>query len=439
MKSLMFAADRGHQTCVEILIGCGADVNKTGTNGSTALMNTVDGFENDIECARHLIKIGANVNAANVKGETALMKAATKGSLPMIKLLLESGADVNVANQNGSTALISASSSKDGTDIVKVLVVAGANVNQTDTNGKSPFMAASLKCNLSTVNILINLGADVNGAEKLGFTPLLWIACKGHMFCIEEFAKCYVEEGKILPYSVGNHQDRAAFMYHRYNSKLFKLCEKIRMDRASLQSCVRSLVASGADVNQRARLSGWTALMVAALDGDINILKLLLESGADVNAVSDSSGWSAVVSAVAGDHSECVQLLIQSGADVNVIRIPDEADVSVSGNPAKIHTVWENSLLGVAVEMGNIETIKLLLQGGSHTDGVSPESTPGYEVKKILEVAGVYPLEDVDTDFSLKAQCKELIRKHLQHVHSPVNMYGYLKKGCLEITSSLER
>ena len=209
------------------------------------------------------------------------------------------------------------------------------------------------------------------------------------------------------------------------------------MDRASLQSCIRLLVALGADVNHRARLSGWTTLLVTALDGDINILKLFLESGADVNAVSDSSGWSALVSAVAGDHSECVQLLIQSGADVNVIRIPVEADVSVSINPVEIHTVWENSLLGVAVEIGNIETIKLLLQGGAHTDGVSSDSTPGYEIKKILEVARVYPMEDVDTDFTLK--CREVIRKHLQHVHSPVNMYGYLKKGCLEIPLSLER
>ena len=165
---LMVAAGRGHKPCVEILISCGADVNKAGTNGSTALMNTVDGFENDIECARHLIKIGANVNAVNTKGDTALMKAATKGHLSMIKLLLESGADVNVANQNGSTALMMASSSKDGTDAVKDLVEAGANVNQTDINGKSPLMAASLKCNLTTADTLINLGADVNGAGKVG-------------------------------------------------------------------------------------------------------------------------------------------------------------------------------------------------------------------------------------------------------------------------------
>ena len=202
------------------------------------------------------------------------------------------------------------------------------------------------------------------------------------------------------------------------------------MDRASLQSCVRLLVASLADVNHRARLSGWTALMVAALDGDINILKLLLELGADVNAVSDSSGWSALASPVARNHSECVQLLIQSGAGVNVISNPLEID----------NTVWEkNSLLGVAVDIGNIETIKLLLQGGAHTDGVSWDSTSGYEVKKILEAAGVYPLEDVDMDFSLKAQCREVIRKHLLHVHSPVNIHGCLKKGCLEIPSSLER
>ena len=416
---LMVAAGHGHKVCVEILIGCGADVNRTGSNGSTALMNTVDVFQNDIDCARLLIKSGASVNAADMKGETALMKAVTKGYMSVIKLFLESGADVNVANQNGSTALMMASSLKDGMDIVKVLVESGANANQTDINGKSLLMAASLKYNLSIVNTLINFGADVNGAEKLGFTPLLWVASKGHMFCIEEFAECLL--GDVFPYSVGNHQDRAAFQF----TNMFKLCEKIQKDRASLQRCLRLLIASGADVNYRARLSGWTALMVAALNGDINILKLLLKSGADVNSVSRRNGWSALVSAVVGSHSECVQLLIQSGADVKV-------HVIITGPPS-----WEKNVLDFALDIGNIKTIKMLLLGGVHTGGIRPSCRPLYKIKKILEVAGVLPLEGVDKDFSLIAQCREAIRKHLLHVHPPVNIY--FKIGRLGMPSILER
>ena len=416
---LVIAAGRGHKACVETLIELGADVNKTGSNGSTALMNTVDGFQNDTECARLLIKLRANVNAADTRGETALIKAAIKVHVSMIELLLESGADVNVANQKGSTALMMASSLKDGMHIVKVLVDSGANVNEKDIKGKSPLMIASIKCNLPTIETLINFGADVNDSEKLGFTSLLWAVSRGHMFCIEELANCYRGKGALFPHSVGNHQDRAAFMY---NEK-FKLCEKIRIDNACLQSCVRLLLASGADVNHMTRNSGWTALMVAALDGDTKILKLLLESGADVNAVAERNGWSALVSAVVGDHSECVQLLIQSGADVNIVISPVQL------------LIPEMSVLGFAVDIGNREVIKLFLQGGVHIGGVWPTAVPGYNVHKILEVAGVYPLEDPDT--SLQGQCREVIRKQLLHVRPPVNIY--LKTKRLGLPSRLQR
>ena len=102
--------------------------------------------------------------------------------------------------------------------------------------------------------------------------------------------------------------------------------------------------------------SGWTALMVAALQGEPDIVRILLESGAHVNAVSNRNGWSALISSIVGDNHECVKLLIESGADVNVQVCPAKS----GSEPGK-------SALGFALEIENTETIYNCCYGTTFT------------------------------------------------------------------------
>ena len=112
---------------------------------------------------------------------------------------------------------------------------------------------------------------------------------------------------------------------------------------------VRDFIASGADVNQIDRNSGWTPLEIAAEKGKLEIAKILIEAGAIVDKKSlnplelaASNGFTDVVnlllrtgdyikkeknkrfydalfSAIIRGHIEIVKAFISIGADVNYL------------------------------------------------------------------------------------------------------------------------
>ncbi len=61
---------------------------------------------------------------------------------------------------------------------------------------------------------------------------------------------------------------------------------------------------------------GFTPLMVAAQNGDINIIELLLIHGAEINAKNDKN-HSALSLAIVNQHDDAVEFLLANGADPN--------------------------------------------------------------------------------------------------------------------------
>ena len=62
---------------------------------------------------------------------------------------------------------------------------------------------------------------------------------------------------------------------------------------------------------------GWTALMIAAGNGEKEVCELLIEKGANVNAV-DKVRRTALMAAASNSHKEVCHLLIEKEADVNL-------------------------------------------------------------------------------------------------------------------------
>ena len=61
-----------------------------------------------------------------------------------------------------------------------------------------------------------------------------------------------------------------------------------------------------------------TALMEAADEGHVEVVRLLLESGADINTQEDyGNGATALMEAAGNGHVEVVRLLLENGADTN--------------------------------------------------------------------------------------------------------------------------
>lgn len=75
---------------------------------------------------------------------------------------------------------------------------------------------------------------------------------------------------------------------------------------------VRWLLDHGAQLNHL----GWTPLMYAAINNRLDIARILIGRGADVNAVAEN-GTTPLMMAAREGHQQMVHLLLEHGADVN--------------------------------------------------------------------------------------------------------------------------
>jgi truncated hemoglobin YjbI len=131
--------------------------------------------------------------------------------------------------------------------------------------GRTLLHTASGKGDLTTVELLLRLGADPNVKDGGRHTPLYWLG-----------NECKVSGG-------GN--------------------------------VVRALVQGGAEVDARDGVKHCTALHMAARRGNLQVAEALLESGADLEA-RDSLGDTPLRRSVNCDKFEVASLLLSRGADV---------------------------------------------------------------------------------------------------------------------------
>ena len=76
--------------------------------------------------------------------------------------------------------------------------------------------------------------------------------------------------------------------------------------------CYCALLAAGAQRDPQSN-SGWTPLIVAAINGHTEIVKSLLAAGANINA-KDEDDWTPLMQAAHNGHTETVKLLLKAGA-----------------------------------------------------------------------------------------------------------------------------
>lgn len=125
---------------------------------------------------RDLIEGGADLTLRDRNGWTMLMRASFFGAAAAVPALLEKGADVHARELKvegedctRQSAIILAAM-KGHADIVRMLLKAGADPNDADTNGMT---ALHYVWDAHTVETLLRAGANLEGRDKWGCTPLI--------------------------------------------------------------------------------------------------------------------------------------------------------------------------------------------------------------------------------------------------------------------------
>ena len=138
---------------------------------------------------------------------------------------------------------------------------------------------------------------------------------------------------------------------------------------------VKEAIKNGVNVDSRKSEGSDTPLIIASLNGNIEIVKLLLAAGADVRLTGDFE-VTAVDSASGGEHWEVLALLEQAktkydGPLIKAIKSKNIKDINImiSENPdVNFSDVDGKSALMWASSMGNIEAVRLLVAAGASID-----------------------------------------------------------------------
>ena len=269
-QTLLSVAESASVEEIVRLVQEGADVNAADEYGRTPLMYAAE-YNPNPDVSRFLIEKEANVNAASAGGRTPLMYAAEKYNFnpDVLRFLIDKGANVNAASADGWTPLM------------RIVAYRRFCSSFTWSMGKKSWIEAGVfacplisaevltfnsDCLLNSdlIRYLIEKGASVDAADKLGTTLLMFVA-------------------------------------FNYREPEF----------------LRYLIEKGADVNA-VDCDGWTPLMLAA-SGNFNpeVLIVLIDNGANVNAV-DCGGKTPLMYAAERNNPDVLQVLLDNGADVSI-------------------------------------------------------------------------------------------------------------------------
>jgi ankyrin repeat protein len=144
------------------------------------------------------------------------------------------------------------------------LLAAGAEVNTPLMSGETPLMEAARRGNLATVRALLSNKADPNARETNGGqNALMWALSERHAAVAEE------------------------------------------------------LIKGGADIHSGSK-TGFTPLMFAAQQGDVDSGRILLRAGAKPNDPQPKTGLTPLMIAAAMGHTGTVDMLLDNGANPNL-------------------------------------------------------------------------------------------------------------------------
>ena len=373
-SALMVAAGKGRLEVMRLLLANGAQLDGRGVDGWTALHRAA-GWGGQVEAARLLLDRGASVDAqADRHGagyRRPLYEAAHWGRADVAELLLAHGADANAVDVWDITPLHGTASDvaqSGSAAIVSLLLSHGANLNPRRYQWNPSLITRAGDTGHSPLDDLVARGyggfaeaarilRDAGGycyveTGSLCAYPPVTVAVTTAVTIVASTvatAETICESGSLSANGLTQAQLNDSLIAAADGGDLAGVCEHLRRG-AEVDG-----LGSSAYPNTR-RWSGWSALMVAAGKGRLEVMRLLLANGAQLDG-RGVDGWTALHRAAGwGGQVEAARLLLDRGASVDA-----QADRHGAGYRRPLYE---------AAHWGRADVAELLLAHGADANAV---------------------------------------------------------------------
>ena len=115
--------------------------------------------------------------------DNAFIEAAAWGNNDLVERLLKKGTNVDATDTKYRNTALHWAASRSHLDVVKLLVNVGANVDGADQFGSTPLFWAVRRGSPEVVRFLLESGAAVDTRDNDGKTPLMVAAVAGRGNC----------------------------------------------------------------------------------------------------------------------------------------------------------------------------------------------------------------------------------------------------------------
>jgi cytohesin len=245
---------------------------------------------------------GASISARDIAGNTPLHAATDHGNVrkDLLELLIAKGADVQARNKAGQTPLhrvcMIRRQDKPLERTAEVLLAHGAEVDAKDKSGNTPFHFAVRNGHGKLIDLLQAKGAIISKDDNLlaDEEVSLYAVWSNHA----DVLKVLLDHGADV-----NTADRYGWSLLHYAAG----------KGSASTAMTRMLLDKGANPNVVEREYGWTPLHRAAGKGHRTRVELLISHGASVNA-KDWYGKTPLSLAKEEGHTEIIELLRKHGA-----------------------------------------------------------------------------------------------------------------------------
>jgi len=315
-----------------------------GVTGDTRVADAA--MKNDLETVRSLPRQAADANSSQGDGMTALHWAATNGNAEMAQILIYAGATVKATTRVASYTPLYLAAQHGHARVVEILLKAGADFKVPAAGGVTPLMMAASSGDPDTIKALLEYGADVDAKETAnGQTAMVFAAAFNRPEAIKVLARYGADinhKSNLIKRQFNEITDRNAPAPPQTANETAQQGQRGQRGQPAAQQAGQQQPPSNkppqppqppqstqeprvgpprdpthAGGNPKGQL---TPLMYAARQGGMAAIAALLDNGARMNEVSADSSTALLLATINGNF-DVAKLLVERGADVTIASV----------------------------------------------------------------------------------------------------------------------